>query len=745
MTDETRPAQADNVQNPEFRFLLESLLAVYEPVLTEDLRLGKTPDKIPEPGEEPDCESEIKLADQIFGQFWNEKVALALVPAEERERLGPVDKWRWCFLHLRCCMIFGWLLCRGPRGIRGYSYYLRRYWMCVREVLGRPVSNPLTAAEAKDFQTLVDALAVAYRPYLQDQLAQVNAPGGIAREAITGAIDCEVESADAVDVFERMLTPETAEALLGAEAFVAHRVDPFFWLCRCWCICMVRFGCCLARARTVRDRYRCLRLLRQCIRDCFRPLTCALTGPKGCADEITIQALPGFLVPVTGTAGGSGFSHYKLEWSSNDVVYHDADFHYPPVPPGNPLQSNIPVFGGLLGYFNTTLQNPGLHYIRLTVFSVTGVQCVQKISFGLSKKDVRILGVGGYFNLNSGPTDPSAMFVEPVPALCTRPLSISEVSFGGCLAVSGGAFVGGCENKSVKRYTLDFKPGFETNCATSGWTNFWSVDYNTLAKNRFVNWRLDSSVLTSSFVDDCFVPTFVGPFCAPFTKVEPLSLLSPDCWPTKTGPCEMSGLFTIRLTVEATDGSTYCDTQRVWLDNKNICARIRIDAVPKCADLNISQFALPPDCSVEWKLPVAGIAYDPYIDPLAPLTRPNDNFDYYTVTVTKQGGPSLQIPIPGPGGSCYHGTSRVGSCTQCPGDPVGGDVYGTLTTFDLRAVDPKCNAFLPYAVPSGFTLERGECCVYTFSVYARDRTFTGGPHHEATDFWPVKICNDLKG
>jgi len=34
--------------------------------------------------------------------------------------------------------------------------------------------------------------------------------------------------------------------------------------------------------------------------------------------------------------------------------------------------------------------------------------------------------------------------------------------------------------------------------------------------------------------------------------------------------------------------------------------------------------------------------------------------------------------------------------------------------------------------------------VYTFSVYVRDRTIPGGPLHEASDIWPVKICNDLK-
>jgi hypothetical protein len=310
--------------------------------------------------------------------------------------------------------------------------------------------------------------------------------------------------------------------------------------------------------------------------------------------------------------------------------------------------------------------------------------------------------------------------------------------------VSGGAFIGGCEGKSVKRYTLDYKPGYETNCSTGGWTNFVEIIYDTPAKSRFINWRTDSSALTSEWVDDCFVPTFIPPFCSPFRKVEPLSLLSPSCWKTLVAACQLSGLYTLRLTVEATDGSTKCDTQRVWLDNKDICARIKIDAVPKCADLFVSAFAMPPDCSVPWSLPVSGIAYDPYIDPMLPLTRPNDNFDYYTVKVIKQGGPTLQIPVPGPGGTCFYGTSRVGSCTQCPGDPLGGDMFGTLAMFDLRAVDLLCSPSLPYPVPAGFGLKRGECCVYTFEVYAQDRTVTsGGPHHN-TDIWPVKICNDLK-
>src|SRR5262245_31761643 len=131
---------ADNPQDPEFRVALEALLAAYEPILAEDVALTRAPEKIPGISDQQNCESEIALANEIFGKFWSEKVAIAILPPEEREKFGPVEKWRWCFLHIRCCMIFGWLLCHGPRGIRGYSYYLKRYWLCVREVLKRPVS-----------------------------------------------------------------------------------------------------------------------------------------------------------------------------------------------------------------------------------------------------------------------------------------------------------------------------------------------------------------------------------------------------------------------------------------------------------------------------------------------------------------------------------------------------------------------------------------------------------------------------
>jgi hypothetical protein len=147
---------------------------------------------------------------------------------------------------------------------------------------------------------------------------------------------------------------------------------------------------------------------------------------------------------------------------------------------------------------------------------------------------------------------------------------------------------------------------------------------------------------------------------------------------------------------------------------------------------------------VPWKLPVSGIAYDEYIDETLPLSRPNDNFDYYVVSIEKQGGPSLSIPVPGPGGSCYYGTSRVGDPgTRC-GMFMAPPTIGTLATFDLRAIDPDCQAQLPYVVPAGFATKRGECCVYIFHLTVYDRTSRPCGGNWATSDWPVKICNDLK-
>ena len=223
--------------DPDFRLVLESLVDAYRPILEEDLKRAGDLDALVKEADAsgPDCEAEILAAERLFAPFVNEKMALALLPAQARELLGPAQNWRWCLLHIRCCIIFGWLLCRRPRNFRLSAYYLYRYWICVRQTLGTPVTpGRLTDAERRDLATLVNALAKAYRPYLADELATVDFTAGLPQDLDDGAVDCETGEDETAAIFERLMTLETAQALLGAAAFKEHSAQPWFWFCRCW-------------------------------------------------------------------------------------------------------------------------------------------------------------------------------------------------------------------------------------------------------------------------------------------------------------------------------------------------------------------------------------------------------------------------------------------------------------------------------------------------------------------------------
>jgi len=238
-------APPPEINNQDFQFVLRALLAAYQPVLEQQLNLAKNPEELTKLAESrpPNCADEIAEANRIFDNFFSEEVAIRMVPAKDRERLGPIENWRWCWQHLRCCFIFGWLVCRGPRTFRAWAYYVYEYWLCIRRSLDQPVANPPTEEQRRDFRTLIDALAAAYKPYLTDQLASVEFPAGIPDEVLAGQINCFEGQGEACDIFERLLTANTAEALLGKQAFAAHSQDPNFWFCRCWCLCAICFGC----------------------------------------------------------------------------------------------------------------------------------------------------------------------------------------------------------------------------------------------------------------------------------------------------------------------------------------------------------------------------------------------------------------------------------------------------------------------------------------------------------------------
>jgi hypothetical protein len=151
-------ARSPESDDPDFRLVLETLVDAYRPILEEDLKRAADLDALVKEADAapPDCEAEIAAAERLFTPFVTEKMALALLPAQARELLGQTDNWRGCLLHVRCCIIFGWLLCRRPRSFRLSAYYLYRYWLCVRQTLGTPVTpGKLTDPERRDLATLV--------------------------------------------------------------------------------------------------------------------------------------------------------------------------------------------------------------------------------------------------------------------------------------------------------------------------------------------------------------------------------------------------------------------------------------------------------------------------------------------------------------------------------------------------------------------------------------------------------------
>ncbi len=771
LTDEDKK----EIHGEDFQFVLKALADAYRPILEEDLKRARDVEALKKEAERkpPTCDGELQLANRLFESFFTEEVALRLLPAEGREILGPVDRWRWCLLHIRCCTIFGWLVCRGPRTFRAFVYYLYRYWICVRQAVGAPVSTPLTPDERRDFQTLVEAFAGAYKPYLTDQLASVEFPLGIPDEVVDGKIDC-FEGGDALgQVFDRALKPEVAEALLGREAFAKHAQEPFFWFCRCWCLCAIRFGCCLARARNLIDVLFCLLFYWRCLRRCFGPLICEIVEPNGCAEEGEIPAA-GILrgVEIKGTATGAFCDHYTLAWRQGGIgPFKTVGIKYP----GGAAHGACGVVSATLGYLETFPHvPPGPVEIQLCLFPTQGSPQCCSIVFELQRNLVWIRGLEGIEAAEPpGIFDPTAQLEDGAGTVR---------SFGTGLYVFGSADVRGCTGRDIRRYTLSYHPGFVVDPTLPGFVQFWRVDYNTPLQieagnnNRFeealtarwrqFNWPPGACSPAWNWLQQVRWSTQV-PQSFPIEPSEPQPLCPPPAlWsstPLPLSNCQ-SGRYTLRLTVEDTGGNVRHDLQQVWFDNKDIHGKIdQIAGVPPCATINLSQFAMGGgDCAVAWPAALVGIAYDEYIEE-GNLARPSDNFGGYLIRIKKDGGPWFDVPLPGPGGPPWGppfvATTRVGDpgvrCANAVPPPgvVPPRTPGILAMLDFRRLDRLCNPAEPaltldraHIGPNG-ELVPGECCGYIVHLRVWDTSIcpslTPG-RHQVEDFFPICICNDLR-
>lgn len=333
MPPPSQPGSTDST-NQDLQFALRSLLSAYETFIEEDLanlRSGSANDL----DAARNCEYELQAASRLFESFFTQDVATRLLPADARAALGEVSNWSWCLLHARCCLVFGWLVCRSPRTFQAWSYYLYLYWKCVRQVLGTPVTSPPSAAEQDDFKTVLASLAAAYKPFLTDQLAVLEFPAVIPEEIISGSIDCSSGEGEICAVFDRLLQTGTVRALLGPTAFDRYSQSPDCLLCRCWCLCALCLGCCIARARTVQQLLVCLEYYVRCLENCFRPLVCELTAPGNCVQEAEFAQSGIFRgVAIYGTAAGSSCAYYTLEWRQSGIgPWQTSSIVYPAPPP----------------------------------------------------------------------------------------------------------------------------------------------------------------------------------------------------------------------------------------------------------------------------------------------------------------------------------------------------------------------------------------------------------------------------
>jgi hypothetical protein len=207
------------------------------------------------------------------------------------------------------------------------------------------------------------------------------------------------------------------------------------------------------------------------------------------------------------------------------------------------------------------------------------------------------------------------------------------------------------------------------------------------------------------------------------------------------------GKYSLLLITEDTAAHRYFDLQKIWIDNWPVVAKFVKFQIPGSTSGTWDDIPFCTDLLMSWeKLRIIGLAWDALIDPAFPATTdPNDNFDHYSLTYSKQFIPGSEpIPVGSP-------TVRVPNIlAPVPGPlPTDADadvlVEWDLTSLDAGAPPTPGDCGIPPGNPH--SLYRGCECTYLLRLAVRDTTITQSTSehnlHNPIRLESVKVINDL--
>lgn len=477
-----------------------------------------------------------------------------------------------------------------------------------------------------------------------------------------------------------------------------------------------------------------------------RQLTCEITSPKNCTeDEYDADGNP-FII-VKGSVGGAVFGHYIIEVLDSTTSIIPGVVSYP----GGGASGTSTVSNGELGRIDTSEFDPGMHTIRLRVFSSSGSEksppCQNDFDYQRYTIFVRAVG-------NIPITDTGAYSGDPGHKIKLITDGAGERSEGGLTNVLGGAYLHGCGKRTIN-YKLQYQPATPAAeppllTAAAGWTD--------------VQPPLPFGGPSFPYWWNCFVfhiPNFVTN--AELTRVWSASqcglVSKPQTaasnWATHAG-AGLNGRYTVRLVeAHAPIGSSspveeVIDGATVWLDNRDIVCEIRkmritlaTTSLDVCEEISLAQFLATGNADI------IGQAWDPLIIN-GLTTQPSENFGSYVLTLKKDGGPSIPVPDP-PLTDDWVGI-RTSTTPIPPVRQVA--VPAPNDTTDILAVWAIVAALDAGPLPAGAPpderapypkLYRGQRCAYIIRLDVTDTTsvHNGGTTHNKRDDFPFCIMNDI--